>query len=137
VGQGERSQFWDAKAKRSRYNQICGEHAVMGNLAYLAGANLARWEVWDGVRAVDYLLTRADVDGSRINITGTSGGGFQTALMGALDERIKVIIPSCYITALPMRVENRIFADSDSDPSDLFRRKWTTRVCYSRCTRAR
>ena len=121
VGQGERSQFWDAKAKKSRYNLICGEHAVMGNLAYLAGANLARWEAWDGMRAVDYLLTRPDVDGARISITGTSGGGFQTALIGALDERIKVIIPSCYITALPMRVENRIFADSDSDPEqDLF-----------------
>jgi hypothetical protein len=77
--------------------------------------------VWDGMRAVDYLLTRPDVDGSRINITGTSGGGFQTALLGALDDSIKVIIPSCYITALPMRVENRIFADYDSDPEqDLF-----------------
>jgi cephalosporin-C deacetylase-like acetyl esterase len=121
VGQGERSQFWDAKAKKSRYNLVCGEHAVMGNLAYLAGANLARWEVWDGMRAVDYLLSRPDVDGERISITGTSGGGTQTALLGALDDRIKVIIPSCYITALPMRVENRIFADSDSDPEqDLF-----------------
>lgn len=121
VGQGERSQFWDAKAKKSRYNLICGEHAVMGNLAYLAGANLARWEIWDGMRAVDYLLTRSDVDGERISITGTSGGGFQTALLGALDERIKVVIPSCYITALPMRVENRIFADAESDPEqDLF-----------------
>jgi hypothetical protein len=116
VGQGERSQFWDAKAKKSRYNMTCGEHAVMGNLAYLAGANLARWEVWDGMRAVDYLLSRPDVDGERISITGTSGGGTQTALIGALDDRIKVIIPSCYITALPMRVENRIFADYDSDP---------------------
>lgn len=121
VGQGERSQFWDAKAQKSRYNLICAEHAVLGNLAYLAGANLARWEVWDGMRAVDYLLTRPDVDGNRISITGTSGGGFQTALLGALDERIKVVIPSCYITALPMRVENRIFADPDSDPEqDLF-----------------
>ncbi len=116
VGQGERSQFWDAEAKRSRYNLICAEHAVMGNLAYLAGANLARWEVWDGMRAVDYLLTRPDVDANHISLTGTSGGGFQTALLGALDERIKVIIPSCYITALPMRVENRIFVDPDSDP---------------------
>jgi hypothetical protein len=116
VGQGERSQFWDTKAKKSRYNLTCGEHAVMGNLAYLAGANLARWEVWDGMRAVDYLLTRPDVDSERINITGTSGGGTQTTLLGALDDRIKVIIPSCYITALPMRVENRIFADYDSDP---------------------
>src|ERR1035437_3351095 len=121
VGQGERSQFWDAKAKKSRYNLICGEHAVMGNLAYLAGASLARWEIWDGMRAVDYLLTRPDVDGERISITGTSGGGFQAALLGALDERIKVVIPSCYITALPMWVENRIFADPDSDPEqDLF-----------------
>jgi hypothetical protein len=121
VGQGERSQFWDAKARRSRYNLICGEHAVLGNLAYLAGANLARWEIWDGMRAVDYLLTRPDVDEKRISITGTSGGGFQSALIGALDERIKVIIPSCYITSLPMRVENRIFADPDSDPEqDLF-----------------
>jgi Acetyl xylan esterase (AXE1) len=121
VGQGERSQFWDAKAGNTRYNLICAEHAVMGNLAYLAGANLARWEIWDGMRAVDYLLARPDVDPHRISITGTSGGGFQAALIGALDDRIQVVIPSCYITSLPMRVANRIFADPDSDPEqDLF-----------------
>lgn len=121
VGQGERSQFWDAKAGKSRYNLICGEHAVMGNLAYLAGANLARWEIWDGIRAVDYLLTRPDVDSERINITGTSGGGTQAVMIAALDERIKVVMPSCYITALSMRISNRIFADPDSDPEqDLF-----------------
>jgi len=121
VGQGERSQFWDATTGKSRYNLICGEHAVMGNLAYLAGANLARWEIWDGIRAVDYLLTRPEVDGQRISITGTSGGGFQAALIAALDERIKVAVPSCYISALPMRIYNRIFADPDSDPEqDLF-----------------
>lgn len=121
LGQGERSQFWDANANKSRYNLICAEHAVMGNLAYLAGTSLARWEVWDGMRAVDYLVTRPDVDAKRINLTGTSGGGFQAALLGALDERIKVIIPSCYITALPMRIANRVFVDPDSDPEqDLF-----------------
>src|SRR5262249_31935549 len=89
---------------------------VLGNLAYLAGTNLARWEIWDGIRAVDYLLTRTDVDPERINITGTSGGGFQAAHIAALDPRIKVAAPSCYITALPMRVYNRIFKDPDSDP---------------------
>jgi len=121
VGQGERSQFWDASAGKSRYNLVCGEHAVMGNLAYLAGANLARWEIWDGIRAVDYLLTRPEVDGERISITGTSGGGFQATLIAALDERIKVAVPSCYISALPMRIYNRVFADPDSDPEqDLF-----------------
>ena len=121
VGQGERSQFWDAKNNKSRYNLICAEHAVMGNLAYLAGTNLARWEIWDGIRAVDYLLTRPDVDPQRINITGTSGGGFQLAHIAALDRRIKAAAPSCYITALPMRVYNRIFQDPDSDPEqDLY-----------------
>ena len=121
VGQGERSQFWDAKAGKSRYNLICAEHAVLGNLAYLAGTNLARWEIWDGIRAVDYLLTRADVDPERISITGTSGGGFQAAHIAALDRRIKVAAVSCYITALPMRMYNRIFQDPDSDPEqDLY-----------------
>ncbi len=121
VGQGERSQFWDAKAAKSRYNLICAEHAVLGNLAFLANANLARWEIWDGMRAVDYLLTRPEVDPQRINITGTSGGGFQAAHIAALDPRIKVAIPSCYITALPMRIYNRIFKDPDSDPEqDLY-----------------
>ena len=121
VGQGERSQFWDARQKKSRYNLICAEHAVMGNLAYLAGTNLARWEVWDGIRAVDYLLTRPEIDPDRINITGTSGGGTQAALIAALDPRIKVVVPSCYITSLPMRMYNRIFKDPDSDPEqDLY-----------------
>ena len=116
VGQGERSQFWDAKVGKSRYNLVCGEHAVLGNLAYLAGANLARWEIWDGIRAVDYLLTRTNVDAERISITGTSGGGTQTALIAALDPRIKVAVPSCYISSLPMRMANRIFVDPVCDP---------------------
>ncbi|MGH9495410.1 MAG: hypothetical protein ACRD3B_10465, partial [Candidatus Sulfotelmatobacter sp.] len=121
VGQGERSQFWDAKTGKSRYNLICAEHAVLGNLAYLAGTNLARWEIWDGLRAFDYLLTRADVDPDRINITGTSGGGFQAMHIAALEPRIKVAAISCYITSLPMRVHNRIFKDPDSDPEqDLY-----------------
>jgi hypothetical protein len=93
----------------------------MGNLAYLAGTSVARWEIWDGIRALDYLLTRREVDPERINITGTSGGGTQTAYIAALDTRIKVAAPSCFITALPMRVYNRIFQDPDSDPEqDLY-----------------
>jgi dienelactone hydrolase len=122
VGQGERSQFWDAAAGKSRYNMVCGEHAVLSNQAYLAGANLARWEIWDGMRALDYLLTRPEVDPKRISITGTSGGGFQAVHIAALDGRIRVAAPSCYINSLPMRMANRIFKDPDSDPEqDLYR----------------
>jgi len=121
VGQGERSQFWDEAQNKSRYNLVCGEHAVLGNFAYLVGANLMRGETWDGIRAVDYLFTRNDVDTNRISITGTSGGGAQTAHIGALDERINVVAPSCYISSLPMRAYNRTFDDPDSDPEqDLY-----------------
>lgn len=116
VGQGERSQFWDEARGRSRYNLVCGEHAVLGNLATLAGASLARWEIWDGMRAVDYLLTRPQVDPSRLAITGTSGGGFQSTWIGALDGRIDIVAPSCFPTTLPMRMANRIFEDPDTDP---------------------
>ena len=116
VGQGERSQFWDAARKSSRYNLVCGEHAVLGNLATLAGVGIGRYFVWDGMRALDYLLTRDDVDAARISITGNSGGGFQSAWLGALDERVKVVAPSCFPTSLPMRMANRIFEDPDSDP---------------------
>lgn len=122
VGQGERSQFWDAQRGRSRYNLVCGEHAVLGNLACLAGTTLNRYMVWDGMRALDYLLTRPEVDGSRVSVTGTSGGGFQSLYLGALDERIGVVAPSCFVTSLPMRMANRIFEDPDSDPEqDPFR----------------
>jgi len=116
VGQGERSQFWDRARARSRYNLVCGEHAVLGNFATIAGTSLVRYMVWDGMRAVDYLLTRDDVDPGRIAITGTSGGGFQALWAGALDPRIAAILPSCFPTALPMRMANRIFEDPDSDP---------------------
>jgi dienelactone hydrolase len=116
VGQGERSQFWDRSRGRSRYNLVCGEHAVLGNFATIAGTSLVRYMVWDGMRAVDYLLTRDDVDGSRLAVTGTSGGGFQALYLGALDSRIAAILPSCFPTALPMRMANRIFEDPDSDP---------------------
>jgi dienelactone hydrolase len=116
VGQGERSQFWDAARGRSRYNLVCGEHAVLGNLACVAGSSLVRYMVWDGMRALDYLLTRPDVDPARIAVTGTSGGGFQSLYLGALDERIQVVAPSCFVTSLPMRMANRIFEDPDSDP---------------------
>jgi dienelactone hydrolase len=116
VGQGERSQYWDAARGRSRYNLVCGEHAVLGNLACVAGTTLDRYMVWDGMRALDYLLTRPEVDGSRIAVTGTSGGGFQALYLGALDERIGVVAPSCFVTSLPMRMANRIFEDPDSDP---------------------
>jgi dienelactone hydrolase len=121
VGQGERSQFWDAAKKQSRFNLVCGEHAVLGNPLYLLGTNLARYRVWDGVRALDYLASRPDVDAERIGCVGNSGGGTLTAYIAALDPRVKAAAIGCYVTALPRRMGNRTQADPDADPEqDLF-----------------
>src|SRR5258708_7200042 len=90
VGQGERSQFWDAARKRSRFNLSCGEHAVLGNPLYLLGTSLARYRIWDGLRGMDYLTSLPEVDATRIGCAGNSGGGTLTAYIAALDPRVKV-----------------------------------------------
>jgi cephalosporin-C deacetylase-like acetyl esterase len=51
------------------------------------------------MRALDYLLSRPEVDPERVGCTGNSGGGTLTAYLAALDDRIKVAAPSCYITS--------------------------------------
>src|SRR5204862_1910649 len=84
VGQGERSHFWDADKGKSRFNLVCGEHAVLGNPLYLLGTNLARYCIFDGMRAIDYLASLAEVDPDRIGCVGNSGGGTLTAYITAL-----------------------------------------------------
>jgi cephalosporin-C deacetylase-like acetyl esterase len=120
VGQGERSQFWDAEKGRSRYNLSCGEHAVLGNPLYLIGTSLARHRIWDGLLALDYLASRPEVDATRIGCVGNSGGGTLTAYIAALDPRVSVAAICCYITTLRRRMGNRIQEDPAADPEQDF-----------------
>jgi cephalosporin-C deacetylase-like acetyl esterase len=121
VGQGERSQFWDAAKGKSRFNLGCGEHAVLGNPLYLLGSSLARFRIWDGIRGIDYLASLPEVDAKKIGCVGNSGGGTLTAYISALDPRVAVAAICCYITTLPRRMGNRIEADPDADPEqDVF-----------------
>jgi len=50
-------------------------------------------EVWNAMRAVDYLLTRRDVDSTRLTINGVSGGGHLSWMAGAADRRFSVVQP--------------------------------------------
>lgn len=52
-------------------------------------------EVWNAMRALDYLQSRPDVDGDRMGVTGLSGGGVVSWCLGAADERVKVVAPVC------------------------------------------
>src|SRR5262249_9104241 len=71
--------------------------ALYGTTLWPAGQTLLGMQVYDNRRAVDYLLTRAEVDGEKIGITGASGGGNQSMYAGALDERIGAVVPVCSV----------------------------------------
>ena len=60
---------------------------------YARGYTPAGVEVWNAMRAVDYLETRPEVDRSRIGITGRSGGAAMSWFAGTVDERFQVVVP--------------------------------------------
>jgi hypothetical protein len=77
---------------------ICAEHAVLAT--WLTGGNqLARWEIWDGIRALDYLLTRPEVDPNVSILRAQVAAAFR-AHIAALDERLK----SCRAIVLHHRI---------------------------------
>ncbi|MGB8478316.1 MAG: acetylxylan esterase [Acidobacteriaceae bacterium] len=91
-GQGERIQYFQPGTSRSRYPVVTSEHSQPGKPMILFGSGFARYLVWDGIRALDYLLSRSEVDPQRIGCTGSSGGGTMTMYVVALKPRIKVAV---------------------------------------------
>jgi dienelactone hydrolase len=96
IGQGERIQYFDRDQKK-----IFGpthEHSYPGAQSFVTGISPANYFIWDGIRAVDYLISRKEVDPLRIGITGRSGGGTQATYIAAMDDRILASAPECYLT---------------------------------------
>ncbi|WP_238325439.1 alpha/beta hydrolase family protein [Lunatimonas lonarensis] len=98
VGQGERLEYFDPITNEPTIGGPTKQHSYPGAQAFIAGTSQATYMIWDGIRAVDYLLTRKEVDPDRIGITGRSGGGTQSAYIAAFDERIYASAPENYIT---------------------------------------
>lgn len=104
IGQGERLQLLNAGGKAAIKGSTT-EHTMSGIGALLVGWSCASYRIWDGIRSIDYLASRPEVDPKRLGCTGNSGGGTLTSYLMALDDRIAVAAPSCYVTTL-----ERLFA---------------------------
>jgi len=110
VGQGERQQAFDPRFGRSLIGGPTDQHFSNGAAAILMGQALSRYFIHDGMRAIDYLVSRPEVDPDRIGATGCSGGGTQTTYISALDPRIKATAVACYMNSF-----QTLFAGSIGD----------------------
>ena len=115
IGQGERLQYPDAQLK-SRIGVGVREHLLAGNQQFLVGEFFGAWRAWDGIRALDYLLTRPEVDPRRVGVTGNSGGGTMTTWLCGLDPRWTMAAPSCFVTTFRRNLENEEAADTEQCP---------------------
>ena len=103
IGQGERRQLPLGLSLAlpgrppSRYDPTT-EHTTLNVGPILLGRSLATAMVWDGMRAIDYLETRPELDAKRIACVGNSGGGMMTSYLLALDERLVAGGIGCFMT---------------------------------------
>jgi dienelactone hydrolase len=113
VGQGERPQAYDLRFGRSLIGGPVEQHFINGPAAILMGQAVSRYFVHDGMRAIDYLVSRPEVDAERIGATGCSGGGTQTTYIAALDPRVKVAAVACYMNSFRTLFPGPSLGDSE------------------------
>ncbi len=113
IGQGERIQFGESK---SEIGGCVAEHVTIGTKLSLTGDYFGSWRAWDGVRALDVLLDRPEADPRRVGMTGNSGGGTMTTIITALDDRLTMAAPSCFITTYRHNLENELPSDTEQIP---------------------
>jgi len=104
----------------------------------LSGYELDEWysrgytpmaiEVWNAMRAVDYLAARPDVDSSKLTITGVSGGGHLSWMAGAADPRLSVVQPAAGTADVATHIRRNLY-NMHCDCAyfiNTFRHDWTT-----------
>lgn len=111
IGQGERLQYINPLTDESvigasKLISIKREHSYPSAQIFLIGQSIARYFIWDGIRGIDYLISRKEVDPKRIGVHGNSGGGTQAAYISALDDRVAASAPACYITSYRRLMES-------------------------------
>jgi dienelactone hydrolase len=115
IGQGERSQYVDA-AGTLLIKGSTTEHNHAGNQMELVGEFLGSWRAWDGIRALDYLLSRPEIDPRHVGITGNSGGGTMSTWLIGLERRWTMGAPACFVTTWRRNLENELPQDNEQCP---------------------
>jgi hypothetical protein len=106
IGQGERMQYLNPETGESVIGSSTKEHSYPSPQVSLLGKSVARYFIWDGIRGIDYLISRREVDPERIGVHGLSGGGTQTAYISAFDDRVAASAPAGYITSYRRLMES-------------------------------
>lgn len=107
IGQGERRMLPDLEGNGAghvingteRYSPAF-EHEYLQRQSLLNGANAASAWAWDLTILTDYLEHLPHIDGKRLGVAGCSGGGVQTAYLGAIDDRMVAVSIACYTSTL-------------------------------------
>lgn len=115
LGQGERLQYLGPNLQ-PRLGAGVTEHLHGGNQQFLVGDFFGTWRAWDGIRALDYLLSREEVDAKHVGITGNSGGGTMTTWLCGLEQRWTMAAPGCFVTTFRRNMENELPADTEQCP---------------------
>ena len=115
IGQGERLQYLKENGK-SRHGAGVQEHLHGGNQQFLVGEFFGAWRAWDGMRALDYLLSRPEIDQRHIGITGNSGGGTMSTWLCGVEPRWTMAAPACFVTTFLRNAENELPADTEQCP---------------------
>lgn len=97
IGQGERFSYYEPSLGRVTVGECCPDHDQAGAQCVPLGDVLARYFLHDSMRALDYLISRPEVDPQRIGITGNSGGGTQSSLMMIADTRLAAAAPATFV----------------------------------------
>ena len=83
-----------AKVRPEEQHASAGEWVFYSPQADLRLQSIMGLQTWNAIRALDFLAALPDVDPERLAVTGGSGGGTQSILLGAIDDRIKVSFPN-------------------------------------------